>query len=265
MATTPRGISYPTVGDAVTPLANKFAALATTTDTAIGNVANALRGLASAIPAAGVEGRTYYATDTDRSWFDTGATWISNDSGSYLIRPTAVAGTGVTIAANGAIVLTAVPAGSTIRIEGIFSSRFKNYQIRVNMPTKQSVAFGGGAMVQGLIGSAPVGGTSYSWARNGYVGGARVDAQATAQGNFGEAFVLPQGSVGSSVIDVLAPNSVEPTFINSQHLAVGGVTASLTHSAALNDGPGFSQLTGLQVGLPAGPTWTGEVRIYGMS
>lgn len=35
MATTPRGIVYPTVGTSLTPLANHFAALATSTDAAI--------------------------------------------------------------------------------------------------------------------------------------------------------------------------------------------------------------------------------------
>lgn len=76
MATTPNGITYPTVGDSVTPLASKFATLATTADAAITAVANALRGNFASIPAAGVEGRTYYSVDTNVTYFDTGSAWI---------------------------------------------------------------------------------------------------------------------------------------------------------------------------------------------
>ena len=42
MATTSRGIVYPTTGNAVTPLATRFADLATTTDAAIGAAIGAL-------------------------------------------------------------------------------------------------------------------------------------------------------------------------------------------------------------------------------
>jgi hypothetical protein len=83
MATTTRGIVYPTVGTTLTPLANHFASLATSTDTAIGALetkGGAYRGLLSARPTAGVEGRTWYATDTNKTYFDNGTTWVIPDA-----------------------------------------------------------------------------------------------------------------------------------------------------------------------------------------
>lgn len=55
------------------------AAMQSTVQAAISAVrtgANAFKGLLAARPAAGVEGRTYYATDTNRSFRDDGTTWI---------------------------------------------------------------------------------------------------------------------------------------------------------------------------------------------
>lgn len=103
MPTTPRGIWTPDDSDDW-DLTVDLAASALSTDAAIGNSQNALRGLTSAMPPAGQEGRTYYATDTNRSWFDNGTSWISNDAGMYLIRPNAI--TGGTVAADG----TALPS-----------------------------------------------------------------------------------------------------------------------------------------------------------
>lgn len=137
MATTARGIVYPVVGTTLTPLANHFAALATSTNTAIDNaVANggAFRGLTSAMGAAGQEGRTYYATDTNRSWFDDGTNWISNDGGMYLIRPTSV--TGGTILANGHVTPNA--ATTAVSLNGVFSSRFRTYEIVFQLYTTGS-------------------------------------------------------------------------------------------------------------------------------
>lgn len=93
MATTARGIVYPTTSTVLTPLSNHFANLASSADTAIGNAVAggaAFRGLDAAKGAAGQEGRTYYSTDTNRLWFDDGSNWISADAGMYLIRPSTV-------------------------------------------------------------------------------------------------------------------------------------------------------------------------------
>src|SRR5690348_1286886 len=86
MATTPRGIEYPTTASQVTPLANVFATLASSADTAIGN------GLATVSPGANHytgtdaarqafsggdlhEGILWYATDTNLIWVRRDTTW----------------------------------------------------------------------------------------------------------------------------------------------------------------------------------------------
>lgn len=51
MATTTRGIVYPTVGDTLTPLADKFAALATSADTAISDAVAVIPPVFAAGPA----------------------------------------------------------------------------------------------------------------------------------------------------------------------------------------------------------------------
>lgn len=112
MATTtgaPWNIAYPTSGDNVAPLESVFAAQATSVHNAL-NGSGSLRGLYAAIPAFGLEGRTYYATDTDITWFDTGAAWIAMN-GTYT--PTF---TGLTIG-NGSA------TGSWVRVGNMIMSR----------------------------------------------------------------------------------------------------------------------------------------------
>lgn len=80
MPTTPLGIWTPDDSDDW-DLTVDLAASALSTDAAISTATaaipqNALRGLYSAIPAFGQEGRTYYATDTNILWFDTGSAWV---------------------------------------------------------------------------------------------------------------------------------------------------------------------------------------------
>ena len=42
------------------------------------------RGLAAAIPAGGIYGRWFYATDTDTWYFDDGTSWVTDPSGGGL-------------------------------------------------------------------------------------------------------------------------------------------------------------------------------------
>lgn len=132
MPTTPLGIWTPDDTDDW-DLTVDLAATAISVDTVVSSSRNALRGLDAAKGAAGTEGRTYYATDTNRSYFDDGTNWISNDPGMYLVRPSAVSGTGVSIASNGRIVLTG--AAALTNIDGIFSSRFRSYKVIVDVTT----------------------------------------------------------------------------------------------------------------------------------
>lgn len=134
MATTsPDNIWTPDAGDDYA-LTTDLAATADTVQDAITDVRSGILGLAGLEankPAFGVEGRTWYSRDTNRSWFDTGSNWISNDGGLYLIEPTSVSGSGAAISAGG----VAVTGSTTFQVNGIFSSRFRNYKIVVTLRT----------------------------------------------------------------------------------------------------------------------------------
>lgn len=133
MATTPtHAIVYPVVGNTITPLATHFANLANSTDTALTTLSNGQDGyigtdaarLATIAPRLR-EGVKWYSTDTDRNWFYDGAAWVSNDSGSFLLRPTSVVG--ATVAADGTILPT--NGSANMSINGVFSARFRKYHI----------------------------------------------------------------------------------------------------------------------------------------
>lgn len=135
MATTsPDNIWTPDSGDDYA-LTVDLAATADTVQDALNKIP-ARSGLSVDMPAAGNEGNTYYATDTNRSWFDNGSTWLSNDPGMHLIRPSGVtssSGGTITLASNGQINFSSIPAGSYFGFTGGFSSRFSSYLIHYSM------------------------------------------------------------------------------------------------------------------------------------
>ncbi len=182
--------------------------------------------------------------------------WVS---ASGVMVPDAVTGAGVSIGAAGQIILTNVAASTTIQIRGVFTSAFRNYRAVAQFTAKPADA---AAAVQGIVGSTPAGGTSYSFARQAYVGGARSDAQGVTQTRFAEGFIPILGTLGGGVADILAPNAPEPTYMIAQHNHLGGFTGITNLAAGLNS---TDQLTGLQIVTPSGGTTSGEIRIYGVS
>lgn len=103
-------------------------------DTAIGDVAEQNRqwyGPAASIgsiPVGPKDGDTYQESDGNKVlWKRMGGLWVTNEGGAYLIRPTSVAGTGITINADGSIDLGST--GNACRVNGVFSSRFRRYRI----------------------------------------------------------------------------------------------------------------------------------------
>jgi len=82
MATTPRGIYYPTVDTIMTPLANQFSTLASSVDTALGNIVSAghftgtdAQRLALAAPGLR-KGITWFTTDTNLMYMYNGTAWV---------------------------------------------------------------------------------------------------------------------------------------------------------------------------------------------
>ncbi len=185
----------------------------------------------------------------------TGTVWVPTTG---AINPTAVTGSGVSIGAAGQIVLTNVAASTTLQIQGVFSGAFRNYRAVAQFTSKPSAA----VTVQGIVGSTPAGGTSYSYSRQSFVGGSRGDAQGVSQANFAEGFIPILGTLGGGVADILAPNAAEATYMIAQHNHLGGFAGITNLAAGLNS---TDQLTGLQIVTAAGGTTSGEIRIYGVS
>lgn len=101
-------------------------------------------------PAASLGGLTGIARgdryqETDGSfwlWEYDGSNWVSARSGMFIIRPTSVAGTGVTIDSFGRIAVAAGAAGlDAIQVNGVFSARFKHYHVVVELTHASSGLF----------------------------------------------------------------------------------------------------------------------------
>lgn len=91
-----------------------------------------------------VEGDIGYQADTNVYYQYSGSAWgrLVSAIGSGLVSmvPTSVAGTGVSVAANGLVSFT---GASTININGCFTSEFTNYRINVFAVHSTSAAFNG--------------------------------------------------------------------------------------------------------------------------
>ena len=134
MATTSRGIVYPTTGNAVTPLATRFADLATSADTAIGAIdtkfSNDNRQFygpeASIGSVTGMKlGDTYQESNSNKIlWKYDGANWVTGENGMSLIRPASVVGGAVD--AYGRITPTHNGNGTTtpLSLNGVFTDKF---------------------------------------------------------------------------------------------------------------------------------------------
>lgn len=79
------------------------------------------------------DGDTYYATDTDVEWRYDGPTsaWRVNTTGKFAVRPASAVGG--TVQSDGSVVFT---NATSVSLNGIFTSRFRQYEIRYYTTTK---------------------------------------------------------------------------------------------------------------------------------
>lgn len=81
-----------------------------------------------------LEGDTYREVDGKRiRWERAGGVWVTSEGGLYLMRASAVGGTGMAVNDSGHIDLTA--ATGDITIDGIFSSRFDHFLVDLLVDT----------------------------------------------------------------------------------------------------------------------------------
>lgn len=206
-------------------------------------------------------GDTYQETDAYKKlWKYDGTTWITNEVGMFLIQPTSVAGTGVSLdAVTGEVVFAAATPASGITINGAFSSRFRKHRIDVVV---DSAAGGDGTLVaQFSVGGVANGSNNYHWIYNETSPGAgparnSLSAQPGA--------VLSRHSVvGASVrIEVLNAAQATTKFVRfesidaAMYIREGGFVTSNTVNV-VSDGIKF---------IPnASTSITGRIRIYGLA
>lgn len=80
----PWSFTYPGPTAPLVPWQQHFQTLAESIANAMVNNGIPLVGTTANLPAFGVEGRTYYATDTNILWFDTGSAWKNRTPGIFV-------------------------------------------------------------------------------------------------------------------------------------------------------------------------------------
>lgn len=149
MATTvPDGIWTPDDGTAYN-LPVDLAAMADSVQSALNNVRTSgnqqFYGPAAAIgTVTGMKrGDTYQESDGNFIlWRYSGTNWLTDETGSYLIRPTSVVG-GV-MSANGSVAFT---NSAAVSLNGVFTSRFQSYELQWSISSRTS---SGGNAVEGI-------------------------------------------------------------------------------------------------------------------
>lgn len=260
MATTPNvGIVYPVVGNTITPLATHFANLANSVDSAMVTERALREGIigtdAERVALTGAvkrEGLRWYSTDTNKNWFYDGSNWITNDGAMYLIQPSSVGGTGVTLVGGKAI----ITAGTgTANINGVFSSRFRNYKVVYEF-TNGSAGFG---MRLRAAGTDAVNSYRYWYAWNNSTTPA-ITNNATAD-NVALSVNLATSHWGS--VDVFSPNlAAASSFDVSSNLDNGTTTYFARGSAKHTTASAYDGVTIFSTTGSPSPV-NGTVAVYG--
>lgn len=264
MATTSTwSITYPTSANQITPLETHFANLASSTDTALTAVRNQsgrytgtnAQRLALTAALGRTEGTEFYTTDTDKNWLYDGTQWVSSDPGLYVIVP-AAAPSGFTIGSDGSLVASNLSSGFR-NFDNIFSGRFRNYRIEVNL-TKTSAS--GTSVGQLRSGSSSLSGNSY-YSSSIFVTGASAPAGGTAgpATSMAGGFVDDAGLSNYTVLEIANPFVAEQTIMTCNSVIRGSVIgqSQKTFSYETTD-----SVTGISINF--GQTITSaRIRFYG--
>lgn len=262
MATTPNwNIVYPVVGTTMTPLANHFANLANSTDTALDTVEGLVtsqnrqfKGTTAALASVTgmVFGDTYQETDGSKIlWRYNGSNWVTNEGGMYLIRPTSVAGTGVTVGSDGGVDFA---AATSVSVNGVFSSRFRNYLIDFELSAPADMAFIGARLRAAGVDSTA---NEYRYAiirsSGASVAGVAASLPLTAEVVSRGAF---KWSLFSPALSSVTPSTLDAYFGN-QAAAIFAYRNSYVYGAIASF-DGFSVVAGSS-------NITGKCKIYGLA
>lgn len=185
--------------------------------------------------------------------------WSRINAGLNLIKPTSVSGTGISLGANGAMTLTAVPG--TVLVNGIFSGTFDNYRVDLDLPDSATSV----TILLQLAASGTADTTSnYDTVALQGVGTTAASTQALAATSWG--IVAGAGATNRTVdtsMEFKRPFLLKPT----QVIATGAAnaTAQTTASAIgtkLLSHRVSASYDGLAITFSAGAP-TGTMRVYG--
>ena len=170
-------------------------------------------------------GDTYQESDgSQKLWKFDGSNWVTGENGMYLIRPTSVFGTGVSVDNNGHTIVTS-PGGTTLRINGVFTSRFTKYRVEAWWGADGSAS---GAYMRFCAGESPVLNTGY------FVQNSATVASAVSA-SFASATNTP-GAVAVSSINHAA------SYLFSNPASSSIFTSVRGESADYNSGNGLSNI-----------------------
>ena len=209
-----------------------------------------------------LRGDTYQETDGSfLAWEYNGTNWVNGQNGMYRIRPSSVTGhASITIDTDGSVIFNDVPAASVCNILGVFSSDFRNYKVIGHASSKPGASYS----VRGLVGGVAVSSANHNQSIQSFQFNARSDVSALAQTGFGEIFFPGNGTSGSFETTFFSPQLAQPTMVLSKAGFLNGNTAvgvlDMTSGLSTND-----QLTGIQITLPTGGTFTGRLTVYGLA
>lgn len=267
MATTTNwSITYPTSANQITPLETHFANLAGSTDTALTNVRNQsgrytgtnAQRLALTAATGRSEGTEFYATDTDKNWMYDGTQWLNADPGLYVITP-AAAPSGFTVGADGSLTATNLASGYR-SFDNIFSGRFRNYRIEVNV-TKSNTS--PSSAMQFRSGSTTLTSANYSstaiyYVASGNSSGAPIGGVNTGLTSMPN-IVDDAGTNNYSIVELANPFVSEQTILTSQTVVRGGMWGHTFHTGAYE---ATDSITGVSINF--GQTVSSvRIRFYG--
>lgn len=194
-----------------------------------------------------VEGDVGDQADSNTQYRFDGSNWTVSTSGMVRVIPTSVNGTNVTLTATGKIIVASA-GGSSVSIQGIFSSAYTSYLIRLPRIVSSAIA---ALQVQVMSGSSAISTSTYDYDR-----AYRVTATATAVSSVAQSLISLSGAnqdvqkSGSMEIDNIS--LAVPTFMNwklSESAAAGGNVGQTLGGGFQRDSTAYD---GIRFSLPTG-------------
>ena len=201
-------------------------------------------------------GDEYQETDGDKKrWKYDGSNWLTAESGLFVVRPSSVTGTGVVLNADGSVTATNATA---VSLNGVFSSRFKLYQLQWTMDKSVPAS---SVLLRMRNAGTDDAGNNYTLRRVGSNGAGYVELTSGLQGFFD----FSSMNYATQVAD-----------IKLQNPAAASTTRLVSGTSFDTNGSSFAQTTsvvgehrvataydGFSLSL-SGSNLTGDIRVYGL-